>query len=222
MNSKENIFSSLVGSKVAESIPSSNIVQNELAKHVLPPIPFLPVRNQNEIKKINSNEVELLRWRKDSSPKEDQQFFPLSFSFSKNGDYWLLPYETMITINGGHTIVKRNVAKKKRPIKGAIKERWAQNDYEITITGALFGEYEIGSVEECYPIRDFEILRDYLTKQPQIWVLCEPLALLGISKIVVEEFSFPFTKGENVQSYEIKAVSDFDFTLLLKLKETGK
>ena len=50
-------------------------------------------------------------------------------------------------------------------------------------------------------------------------VYCEPLQLLGINRIVIEEMSFPFTKGENVQAYEISALSDFDFNLLLEEKD---
>ncbi|MBP4140017.1 DUF6046 domain-containing protein [Flavobacterium geliluteum] len=218
MENKEILFASLVGSKVVEQIPRFSAIQNELAKHVLPPIPFLPLRNQDKIKKASVLGFEDSWWLKDSAPKEDQQFFPLSFSLTPNGQKYLLPYETMISINGKNQVVKRSVAKGNK-IPGKIKERWSQDDYDITITGVLLGDYEIGTVENCYPISDFRKLKSFLTAPQAVYVFCEPLQLLGINKIVIEDFSFPFTKGENVQAYEIKAVSDFDYALILKLNE---
>jgi hypothetical protein len=203
LDNKDILFTSLVGTKVAESIPRFSTIQNELAKHVLPPIPFLPLQKTSD-------------WQK--TQQKEQQFFPLSFSLTKDGTKYLLPYEAMISINGKNQVIKRSVAKGDK-IPGKIKERWSQDDYEITITGVLIGDYETGTFKDCYPLRDFEKLRDFLTASQSIYVLCEPLNLLNINKIVIEEFNFPFTKGENVQAYEIKAVSDFDYALVLELKE---
>lgn len=203
LDNKDILFTSLVGTKVAESIPRFSTIQNELAKHVLPPIPFLPLQKTSD-------------WQKTQQKK--QQFFPLSFSLTEKGTKYLLPYETMISINGKNQVIKRSVAKGNK-IPGKIKERWSQDDYEITITGVLIGDYETGPVENCYPESDFRELKKYLTAEQAIWVFCEPLSILGINKIVIEEFNFPFTKGENVQAYEIKAVSDFDYALVLELKE---
>jgi hypothetical protein len=218
MDEKQIFFASLVGSKVAESIPRFSVLQNELAKHVLPPIPFLPLQNKDKIKKKSAVGIEPLWWLNDSAPKKDQQFFPLSFSLTENGQKYLLPYETMISINGKNQVIKRSVSKGKK-LPGKIKEWWAQDDYDITITGVLIGEYGNGPVDNCYPISDFRKLKEFLTIGQDIFVICEPLQLLGINKIVIEDFSFPFTKGESVQAYEIKAVSDFDYLLVLKLND---
>jgi hypothetical protein len=154
-----------------------------------------------------------------STPTADAQFFPMYFSLGQYSEKFLLPYEPMISISGKNNIIKRRVAKPDNAIKGTIKERWAQDDYEIKITGLLIGEHETGNVRQCFPISDFTKLKDFMTIQPMIWVFCEPLQLLGIHRIVIEDFNFPFTKGENVQAYEIKAVSDSDFTLLKPLTE---
>jgi hypothetical protein len=218
LDNKDILFASLVGTKVAESIPRFSVIQNELAKHVLPAIPFLPLQNKDKIKRKSSVGVDPLWWLSSSHPKEEQQFFPLSFSLTPNGQKYLLPYETMISINGKNQVVKRSVAKGNK-VPGKIKERWSQDDYDITITGVLIGDYEMGTIENCYPISDFRKLKDFVTVPKAIYVFCEPLQLLGINKIVIEDFSFPFTKGENVQAYEIKAVSDFDYVLILKLNE---
>ena len=129
----------------------------------------------------------------------------------------------MINISGKNTIVRRNVAKAKTKggleLGGSIKERWNQGDYDITITGVLIGSLLTGNVEDCFPREDFEKLRDFMTAPKSLKVYCEPLQLLGINQIVIEDFSFPFTKGENVQAYEIKCYSDFDYKLLLDIED---
>ena len=218
------LFASLVGSKV--SIPRFNAVQNELTKHVLPPIPFLPLKKETRIDGVDENfEIDL--WKADAPTPKEQQFFPLTFIREQNNKEirFTLPYEPMINISGKNTIIRRNVAKAKSTsvdgisLGGSIKERWNQADYEITITGVLIGSLLTGSVKECYPISDFEKLRDFMIASKSIRVLCEPLQLLGINQIVIEDFSFPFTKGENVQAYEIKAYSDFDYKLLLDIND---
>ncbi len=205
MTQKEIIFASLVGSKVAKQIPRFDIVQNELAKHVLPAIPFLP-KNAGEL------------WQADKPKSQDEQFFPFVF-YDYEDNAWLLPYEPMVTISGKNNIIRRNVAKSNNKLIGSIKERWSQDDYQITITGVLMGSIITGDMSQCFPRSDFERLRDFLCSQSRIKVNCEPLQLLGINHIVIEDFNFPFTKGENVQAYEIKAYSDFDYNLLLEIDE---
>lgn len=214
------IFSSLVGSKVAESIPRFQLFENEVAKHVLPPIPFLP--NQNEVT-IDQESASLngdVLWAADES-NISKHFFPLSFRSNNPNNtslqWFTFPYEPLLSIQGKNNIVRRSVAKAKDFV-GTIKERWSQDDYEVTITGSIYGKQEIGAVQDCFPISDFEKLRDYCTDPYGIQVKCEPLQLLGIDYLVVESFNFPFTKGENVQAYELKCFSDFAVNYLLELE----
>ena len=58
-----------------------------------------------------------------------------------------------------------------------------------------------------------------MTAPRALKVYSPPLELLGINRIVIESFSFPFSKGEDVQAYEIKAFSDFDHKLLLDIND---
>ncbi len=74
-----------------------------------------------------------------------------------DGDYWLLPCEPFITVDGKNIIVKRNVAKAKN--MGSIKERWSQDDYSITVR-----LYFLQKINEGTPIRsiilpDISVLR---------------------------------------------------------------
>lgn len=220
ITNNEILFSSLVGSKVAATIPRFSLVQNELAKHVLPTSPFLPIGNDISIQKSESVSTDNL-W-KATPPNEDGQFFPLRFrrvleNNPESEPWYTFPYEPLINISGNNKLIKRSVAKAKNFI-GTIKEHWSQDDYEITITGILFGAVSRGNVEDCFPRSDFEKLRDYCTSPLGIQVQCEPLQLLGINFLVVENFSFPFTKGENVQAYEIKTFSDFSADFLLEIE----
>ncbi len=217
-NEKSILFASLLGSKVAQQIPRFETVQNEIGKRVLPPISFLPFKN-NPVKinepEGNFNPGEL--WMADAPKSESEQFFPFTF-IDENGQKFLLPYEPMLNISSANNIVERTVAKAGNDIKyqGTVKERWSRGDYEIKITGVLIGSILTGDVSQCFPKSDFEKLRDILESRKSWGIQSEPLQLLGISKIVVYDMNFPFTKGENVQAYEISVKSDFDYNLLLE------
>lgn len=220
MGNQDILFASLVGSKIVEMIPRLTSVQNELMKHVLPPIPFLPFRNDEGVIDVSAEEY-LNLWEADKPLSKEQQFFPLSLSIDKGATWFRLPYEPLISISGKNVIAKRRVAKRNsensKQLTGTIKERWSQDDYEITITGVLMGALLRGNYEDCFPRVDFEKLKRVLTHAKHIKVACPPLELLGINSIVIDDFSLPFTKGENVQAYEIKACSDFSYNLLMEI-----
>ena len=221
MDNNDILFASLVGSKIVEMVPRLTAVQNELMKHVLPPLPFLPFRNSEGIAVVEKTNDEQFTWEADKPLSEEQQFFPLSMSIDQGKTYFRLPYEPLISINGKNVIAKRRVAKwnseNSNQLTGSIKERWSQDDYDITITGVLMGALLKGNFEDCYPRADFEKLKKVLTNSKEIWINCPPLELLGINKIVVDDFSYPFTKGENVQAYEIKSCSDYSYNLLMEI-----
>jgi hypothetical protein len=122
---------------------------------------------------------------------------------------WLLPIEPLISISGGHLLIRRNVAKKK--FRGSVKERWSQDDYTITINGMLRG-----SDDAEYPNADFDKLANLLHSNTVLHVYSPILYRLGITKIAIEKFEIPFTKGQNMQAFSITAYSDDDFKLLIE------
>ncbi|RWX00912.1 DUF6046 domain-containing protein [Flavobacterium cerinum] len=218
-NENDLLFAALVGNGLVKTIPRLSIIQNELQKHVLPVLPFIPFKNTVNVAKVESDLSDNLG-RADAPTPAEKQFFPLSFSIDEGNTWFLLPYETMISISGKNTLIRRNVAKWKeipgiQPRKGSVKERWNEGDYEITITGVLIGSLIHGNFEDCFPKADFEKLRQVLTHAQVVMVSSPPLELLGIQRIAIEDFNFPFTKGENVQAYDIKAYSDFSYNLIL-------
>jgi hypothetical protein len=217
LDNQDLLFASLMGSRAVSLIQNVNILNGQLRKHVLPVIPFLPLKNDNNVsdvpgKAININD----NWTTPNAVNEDEQFFPLSFSFTKDSTRWVFPYEPMIDFGSGNNIVKRNVAKQGEKLIGTIKERWNRKDFDITVTGVLIGSIMQGKPEDCFPKDQFIKLFEFLKHSKELFIYCHPLELAGITKVVVEDYRFPFTKGENVQAFELKLTSDYSYELLIK------
>ncbi len=128
-----------------------------------------------------------------------------------DGEWWTLPFEPLITLNGKNVIIKKQICK--GSVRGTVKERWTQDDYDISISGILM------SIEnDSYPEEDVRKLRA-LCEAAKLQVSCPLFEIFSISQIVVENFSFPFTSGIRNQAYSIDAVSDDTYRLLLKKED---
>lgn len=219
LSNQDILFASLMGSDAVEKIERFNLVQDEFSKHALLRIPFLPFEKDNNVEKLvlnNSFDKTFEINKSDNPTPENKQFFPLSFSFTENGQKWTFPYEPMLSISSGNNVIKRNVAKQGDKLIGSIKERWNRKDFDISVTGALFGSLLQGKPEDCYPKKQLIELFEYLKFSKEIYINSYPLECVGVTKVVVEDYSFPFTKGENVQAYDIKLSSDFAYNLLIE------
>lgn len=136
---------------------------------------------------------------------------PLEIKREGDSNYWLLPFEPLITITGKNIITKRQVSKGK--IRGSIKERWTQDDYQITIDGVL-----INTESKNYPSDDVQKLRKYC--EAAKWEVRSPLfEIFSIFQLVVENYDFPFTSGIMNQRYTLSCSSDDTYKLLLKKKD---
>ena len=124
---------------------------------------------------------------------------------------WMFPVEPLISISGSNVVVKRNVAKSEHI--GTIKERWAQDDFSINIQGAF-----VHPDLHTYPENDVQTLLYYIGQKRALSVKNELFAMLNIQQIVIESFSLPFTKGENVQNFTIDATSDSLYELFIEVK----
>lgn len=134
--------------------------------------------------------------------------FPLEISLVDQEDWWLVPIEPLITLTGRNIIVRRQVSKGK--IRGSIKERWTQDDYQVKIEGAL-----MDLKRDDYPREDVQKLRNFC-EAAKLKVRCPLFEIFSINQIVVESYDFPFTKGIQNQQYTINAYSDDTYKLLLK------
>jgi hypothetical protein len=220
LTDKDLVFASLMGVDNVGMYNRTQVVQDEMSKRYLPRIPFLPIQDKAVIAQQRRN-GEFTINEAEAPLSEDKQFFPLSFSFSGSDQKWLFPYEPMLTISSGNNIVKRNVAKQGKGLIGTVKERWSRKDFDITVTGILMGQLTTGLAEDTYPIKQLESLMEYLSFEKEIFIYSLPLEKLGITKVVVEDYSFPFTKGENVQAYDLKLTSDFAYNLLVQENNPG-
>lgn len=210
------LFASLMGSRAVEQIQRLNVVNNQLDRAVLPVIPFIPVdKNETAIAQAKYDQ-NFNTWAQEEIITEEKQFFPLSFSFTEGGQRFTFPYEPMINISSGNNIVKRNVAKQNEKMIGTVKERWSRKDFEIQVTGVLIGSKMVGNPQTAFPKNQMIDLFEFLKHSKEIYVYCYPFSILGINRVVIEDYSFPFTKGENVQAYDIKLVSDYSYNLLRK------
>lgn len=124
--------------------------------------------------------------------------------------WWLLPVEPMISIGGKNIIVKRNVAKSK--LRGSIKERWAQDDYTIEISGLFTTPNAL-----VFPVADLQRLKAICEAKEPVDVLCPLFEPLGITRMVIEGYDLPFTKGIENQNWKLDCISDDDWDLLIKL-----
>lgn len=134
--------------------------------------------------------------------------FPLEISLVDQEEWWLVPIEPLITLTGRNIIVRRQVSKGK--IRGSIKERWTQDDYQVKIEGAL-----MDLKRDDYPRDDVQKLRNFC-EAAKLKVRCPLFEIFSINQIVVESYDFPFTKGIQNQQYTINAYSDDTYKLLLK------
>jgi len=124
---------------------------------------------------------------------------------------WMFPIEPLISISSKNIIVKRNVAKPKH--RGTIKERWAEDDFQINIQGTF-----VNPDLHTYPKSDVEQLMTYISQKRALSVKNSLFEMLDIHQIVIESYSFPFSKGENVQNFTIDAYSDSLYQLFIDVK----
>ena len=92
-------------------------------------------------------------------------------------EWWLLPYEPIVTVNGKNVIVKKQVVK--GGVRGSIKERWSQDDYQISISGILINPEGTG-----YPDKDVKQLRR-LCEAAKVQVMSPLLEIFSIDQIVI-------------------------------------
>jgi hypothetical protein len=127
-------------------------------------------------------------------------------SEAENGGFQL-PLDPLVSISGKNIIRRRYVAKSK--MRGSIKETWSQDDYEITIAGLLQNE------DQGYLNDDIFTLREYLEATESVHIICDLLNnVFKITRIAIESYDFPFTKGIENQAFTIKAYSDDNYQLL--------
>jgi len=123
--------------------------------------------------------------------------------------WWSLPLDPVVSVTGKNTIVRRHAMKPgSENRRGTVKELWSQDDYEVQIAGVLMGD-------DALPEDDLLKLRRYLEARKTLAIDSCLLGYFGITRIAIEDYSLPFTKGIQNQMYTIKGYSDDMFDLLI-------
>jgi hypothetical protein len=125
-----------------------------------------------------------------------------------NSDLKTLPLEPLVSVRGRNVIVMRGIAKKAGA--GTVKELFATDDYEITITGTLYS-----GDDTVYPEEWVSWLRAICEAKKSVQVISKLTDALGIRWMVVLDWSFPETKNVAWQDYSIRGVSDDPFFELI-------
>lgn len=93
---------------------------------------------------------------------------------------------------------------------GSIKEYVSDDDYEISIKGAI-----IHPVKGQYPMDRVRDFRDLMKAPRNLDVTSTLLQLWEIDEIVIEDYSLPQREGyENMQLFKITALSDIPIEFL--------
>lgn len=136
---------------------------------------------------------------------------PLTFKIPSTGYEFKLPSDPQISVSGRNTVVRRYVSRQGRQ-RGSIKERWSQDDYDVNISGVLMADAD-GTIEEYT-----ENLLKIANARESIVLTGEALnEKYNIKRIAIESVDLPFTKGMDYQTFTIKAYSDEESELFIKI-----
>lgn len=138
---------------------------------------------------------------------------PLRIKFEDETTWFQLPLDPVMSVSCKNIIVRRNVLKNSPSVlrRGTVKELWSQDDYEIEIAGLLQN-----TTEDVLPEDYLRRLRNYCEAGKIIEVQSTLLSIFNITRIVIEDYNFPHTRGMGNQMYAIKCYSDDNFDLLIE------
>lgn len=126
------------------------------------------------------------------------------------GPLILLEHARM-AIRGKNSIVRRLIAKRGKQAYGSVKEFWATDDYELSVTGELRDETLEG---EVYPMSKVSELNNIFQHRREVRIESDVAYSLGFSRIAIEDFEVGESKGGWVP-YRFRAYSDYDFDLFI-------
>jgi hypothetical protein len=135
---------------------------------------------------------------------------PVTLELPSTNEGFTLPLDPLVSVSGKNDITCRNVARYDGEARGSIKEKWRTGDWNITIAGILIADQDTTIDQYVYRLRQF------VEADENIKIIC-PYINDGydITRIVIESYDFPFTKGEGNQTYTLNCKSDDVRTSLL-------
>ena len=180
------------------------------------------LQNQEVVRRVKENEIRRLNDIVSGTENNVQpetllgvlHFDEVKIKLSDEDDskWWSLPLDPVISVSGKNTIIRRHVLKVDNTVdnrRGTVKELWSQDDYEVNIAGVLIGAGDL-------PEEELRRLRSYMEARKLLNIQSRLLGLFGITRLAIEDYSLPFTKGMENQMYTIKGYSDDLFELLIE------
>lgn len=135
-------------------------------------------------------------------------YMPVWLSTNENNALeYMLPNAVMSLTSKANIVVTPLVNR-----DGTVKEEISLDDWEIRIRGVMVGE---GS---NYPEQEVQTLVNWYTTRASFYIqnVRTAIALTDREKVVITDLNLPELRGfENVQPYEIKLISDKDFSLYI-------
>ncbi|MBQ0016488.1 MAG: hypothetical protein KBT04_05850 [Bacteroidales bacterium] len=132
---------------------------------------------------------------------------PLTLSTADGSLSMQLPVDPVISVSGSNSIAQRQVAQS--TMRGTIKEFWNADDYKVDIKSVLIGE----DPDELSQM--LSTLRALLDRPEALLCVCPLLQeAFGISRLVVQSYQFPATKGLRNQQFSLSCLSDEAYTLI--------
>jgi hypothetical protein len=133
---------------------------------------------------------------------------PLSLKVPGSEDFWLLPLDPVVGVSGKNVITRRNVLKQGdvKKHRGTIKELWSQDDYRITVAGMFQGE---NAYDELLQLRNICEERSVVEVENDI------LQEFNITRMVIESFEYPHTKGSDNFMWTLQCYSDDEYEILV-------
>lgn len=133
---------------------------------------------------------------------------PITLSaVGEESNEYFFPCDPILSISGKNIIIRRKVSKSK--MRGTIKERWSQDDYDITIAGML-----VGASPDNLKSMQRELVTMLENGKNGFNIKCDILNnYLDVQRIAIEAWDFPPTPGLENQAFSIKAYSDDIYTL---------
>jgi hypothetical protein len=126
----------------------------------------------------------------------------------KEGGKSIQILQSIVTLQMKKTIVKTAMQGR----NGTVKEYINNGDWQISIRGAFADNNPYR-----YPIEDVTSLNDICNIPEALEVVGEFFQLFNIHNLVIEDYEFPQRQGyQNMQAFNIKAVSDEPIELILK------
>jgi hypothetical protein len=136
-------------------------------------------------------------------------FMPVWLSeHDRNATEYLLP-NTVMSITSRKNIVTTPLVNR----DGSVKEEISLGDWEIQIRGVLIGRYN------NYPEAEKQIMVEWYKRRKafNIQNVRTAICLDKNEKVVITELKFPEIRGfENTQPYEMRLLSDLEFSLYVE------